>query len=349
MPAAATFLPTGAILHSLTVGGRNIVLNFNTEDAYISTHNPCHFGATIGRVANRIKDARINELSGAAWELEKNDGKNSLHGGVEGWGKRRWEKIDDDHDDAKAGKETYRLRSGHLEEGFPGEVEVTVAYTVTEKEGKVEVDMEYGARLVGEEVQETVVNVTNHSYFNLSGLPTIEGTEVTLSTNLHLPLDPGGIPVGNSAAPYPGIAANTPFVLGPPGEPDFDDCFVFADAHADPASVPIDTRGLPLRVCGSFFHGSSGVKLEVRSTEPALQFYTGKYVDVPAQEDGTPARLNRAGFCVEPSRFVDAVNREEWRGMVVLRKGEVYGSRIVYSAWVEKKKAVDAVYRRGPG
>jgi aldose 1-epimerase len=176
-----------------------------------------------------------------------------------------------------------------------------------------------------------------NSYFNLSGLPTIEGTEARLGTNLHLPLDAAGIPRDNSAVAYPGIEKEKPFLLGPL-EPDIDDCFVFADAHADPASVPIDTRTLPLRLCAAFFHPESRVRLEVRSTEPAFQFYTGKYVDLEEQEDGTPRRGPRAGFCVEPSRFVDAVNREEWKGMVTLKRGETYGSRIVFTAWEEKEK-----------
>jgi aldose 1-epimerase len=175
------------------------------------------------------------------------------------------------------------------------------------------------------------------SYFNLSGLPTIAGTEAVLATNLHLPLDAGGIPIDNSAAPYPGITAGKAFTLGLT-EPDIDDCFVFADSHSSPRSIPIDTRSQSLRTCASFYHPESKVHLEVKSTEPAFQFYTGKYVDVPEQADGTPRRVQRAGFCVEPSRFVDAVNREDWKGMVLLKKGEVYGSRIVLTAWEEGKK-----------
>jgi aldose 1-epimerase len=150
--AAATFLPTGALLHTFTVGGRNIVLNFASEQSYVSTGNPCHFGTTTGRVANRIRGGRIASLAGSEWELEKNDGENTLHGGPNGWGKRRWEVIGDG---------VYRLRSAHLEEGFPGEVEVVVRYDVKEKVGKVEVGIEYEATLVGG-AEETVVNITNH-------------------------------------------------------------------------------------------------------------------------------------------------------------------------------------------
>ncbi|KAF8253167.1 bifunctional protein GAL10 [Wilcoxina mikolae CBS 423.85] len=323
-------IPTGAILQEFLVGSkpRNIVLGFNTASEY--TANPCHFGATIGRVANRIKDAKITDLGGNSWVLAANNGVNNLHGGERGWGKQEWNGPTPVNVD---GKEcvVFTYTSPHLDEGFPGEVEVKVRYDATEEDGKVSVGMEYEARLVGE-AEEAVVNITNHSYFNLSDLPTIEGTQAILGTNLHLPLDAGGIPLDDSAAPYPGIEANVPFTLGKE-EPDVDDCFVFPDAIADPSSVPIDTRGLPLRTCAKFYHPDSGVHLEVASTEPAFQFYTGKYVDVEERGDGTERRVPRAGFCVEPSRFVDAVNREWWKGMVVLRKGMVYGSRIVFTAW----------------
>lgn len=101
-----------------------------------------------------------------------------------------------------------------------------------------------------------------------------------------------------------------------------------------PGSVPIDTRGAPLTLLVAARHPDSGIHLEVWSTEPAFQFYTGKYVDVPAV-GGVPARGARAGFCVEPSRWVNAVNVPEWKNQVVLKKGETYGARIVYRAWKE--------------
>lgn len=102
--------------------------------------------------------------------------------------------------------------------------------------------------------------------------------------------------------------------------------------NTDPATIPIDTRSLPLKKLGSFHHPVSGVQLEVHSTEPAFQFYTGKYIDVPAV-GGLPARGPRSGFCVEPSRYINAVNNEQQRGMVILKRGQKYGSRNVYRAW----------------
>ena len=169
-----------------------------------------------------------------------------------------------------------------------------------------------------------------HRYFNLSGLPTIEGTDVSLSTNLYLPVDSTGIPT-SGPKPYAGITPNTQFTLGAT-EPTVDDCFI---TNADSASVPLDTRGSDLKSLVKAYHPSTKIHLEVLSTEPAFQFYTGGYIDVPAV-DGLPRRGARSGFCVEPSRYVNAINEEAWKGMVTLKKGEVYGSRIVYKGWEEK-------------
>jgi aldose 1-epimerase len=102
----------------------------------------------------------------------------------------------------------------------------------------------------------------------------------------------------------------------------------------DPSSVPVDTRTQPLKLLASFKHLVTGLHLEAYSTEPAFQFYTGKYIDVPAV-GGMPARGPRSGFCVEPSRYVNAPNEPAWRSMAILKKGEVWGSKIVYKAWKE--------------
>lgn len=171
-----------------------------------------------------------------------------------------------------------------------------------------------------------------NSYFNLSGDPTIEGTEVSLCTSSYLPVDDGGIPTGSPTA-YPGVEANQTFTLGA-AKPDIDDCFVVDPSLA--SSIPLDTRSSLLTKLVTSFHPSTGIHFEVWSTEPAFQFYTGKYIDVPAVE-GVERRGARSGFCVEPSRYVNAINVEEWKGQVVLKKGQVYGSRIVYRGWSDKE------------
>ncbi|KAI4693042.1 uncharacterized protein J4E88_001413 [Alternaria novae-zelandiae] len=326
---AFTFLPLGAIIQKFVVNGKNIVQGFPTAELY-KQHNAPFFGETIGRIANRVSKAKINDLNGKSYQLAVNNGPNSLHGGDLGWGKREFEgptTVDRDGKEATLFK--YVSKDG--EEGYPGTVEVRVWYI----QAKEEVDgaqqevlyIEYEAELIGDEVEETAINMTNHSYFNLSGGPTITGTEVNLITNKYQVVDDGGIPTG-PIEEYPGVSAKKTFTLGEK-EPDIDDCFV---ANTDPSSIPIDTRSSPLQKLASFYHPETKIHLEIHSTEPAFQFYTGKYIDVPAVGD-LPARGARAGFCVEPSRYVNAVNVPEYKSMMVLKKGEKYGTKIVYRGW----------------
>jgi aldose 1-epimerase len=173
-----------------------------------------------------------------------------------------------------------------------------------------------------------------HSYFNLSGASTIAGTEVALTTNSCLILNDTGIPSSVQPSTFDSITPNKPFTLGAK-EPEIDDCFIINPA--DP-NVSLDTRSSPLNKLVSAYHPDTKIHLEVLSTEPAFQFYTGKFIDVPEIKgpDGTvevPARGARSGFCVEPSRYVNAINVPEWRKQVVLKKGQVYGARIVYRGW----------------
>ena len=328
--SAFTFLPLGAILQRFQLGDLNIVQGFDSAGDYVQ-HNSPYFGETIGRVANRISGARISRLNGRSYPLTANNGPNTLHGGVKGWGKQVFEGPTSV---TRGGRESiqFQYRSNDGEEGFPGSVETRVFYTAStayENGNEVAVlEMEYEAELVGDEdVAETAVAMTNHSYFNLAGLASIEGTEVILSTNLHQEVDEESIPTGN-ISPFPGVEANKMFVLGPQ-EPDIDHCFIL---NSDPSSVKLDTRESPLCLLAKFHHPKSGAHLEVLSTEPAFQFYTGKYIDVPPVGK-QPARGRRSGFCVEPSRYINAINEDKWRDMVVLTRGHKYGSRLVYRAW----------------
>lgn len=146
-------------------------------------------------------------------------------------------------------------------------------------------------------------------------------------TNKYQVVDDGSIPVG-PIEEYPGISAGKAFTLGDK-EPDVDHCFV---ANTNASSIPIDTRSSPLQRLLYAYHPESKIHLEVESTEPAFQFYTGKYIDVPAV-DGLPARAARSAFCLEPSRYVNAINVPEYKSMMVLKKGEKYGAKIVYRGW----------------
>jgi aldose 1-epimerase len=154
---------------------------------------------------------------------------------------------------------------------------------------------------------------------------------VQLVSSQYLPVDDGAIPTGGPET-FPGVDTASQFTLGPE-EPDIDHCFI-TDPSASPSKVPIDTRGEPLTKLISAHHPESKVHLEVHSTEPAFQFYTGKFIDVP-EVDGLAARGKRSGFCVEPSRYVNAVNVDDWKSQMLVKKGEKYGARIVYRGWRE--------------
>ncbi|KAJ6153814.1 Glycoside hydrolase-type carbohydrate-binding subgroup [Penicillium chermesinum] len=308
--AEFTFLPLGAIIQEFRVGGKNIVLGFPTQKHYVE-HNTPHYGATIGRVANRIKDGRIANLNGREYQLVQNDGPNALHGGPKGWGKRIFEgpqTVTHNGRDALL----FKYRSVDAEEGYPGTVEIRVWYAASKEDEKTVLTADYEVELIGDECEETVVNITNHSYFNIGDGPTITGTTAQLATSDYLPL------------------ITKPFELNATG-PHFDDVFV---VQPDPLKIPLDTRSQPLRLLGRFSSASSGLHLEVHSTEPAFQFYTGKYINVPSL-DGAPPHTEGAGFCVEPSRFVNAINEPKWRDMVLLKKGQVFGCTNVYKAWKE--------------
>lgn len=161
-----TFLPLGAIIQEFRVAGHNIVLGFPTQELYVH-HNTPHFGATIGRVANRVKDASVH-LNGKDYSLPQNDGPNSLHGGVNGWGKRV---FDGPHAVQRGGRDAllfkYLCKDG--EEGYPGTVEVRVWYVASKDDvgtdcPKTVLTAEYEVEFVGDECEETAVNITNHRY-----------------------------------------------------------------------------------------------------------------------------------------------------------------------------------------
>ncbi|RFU26618.1 hypothetical protein B7463_g9714, partial [Scytalidium lignicola] len=353
------FLPLGAIIQSFRLptkkGPVNIVQGFPTTALYQAYNSP-FFGETIGRVANRIDKGLIKSLNGKSYQLAVNDKGNALHGGKVGWGKKIWEgptrlgskTIDlGAEGGGKVDGETikFTLRSEDGDEGFPGTVLANVIYTTgTQKneQGKnVQVlEIEYEVELL-DGAEETVVNMTNHSYFNLTGASSIEGTEVTLCTGSYLPVTSTGIPTGGPA-PFEGVIANKAVTLGP-AEPDIDDCFAVHPPTA-PEANKIDTRSLPLKRLVAAYHPSNGVHLEVLSTEPAFQFYTGRHMNVPEveyEENGqklkVPARPKRSAFCVEPSRYVNAINVDEWRGQVLLKKGEKYGAKVVYRGWGDEE------------
>lgn len=127
---------------------------------------------------------------------------------------------------------------------------------------------------------------------------------------------------------FPGLQANQAFTLGAK-QPFIDHCFVFGQ---DAPEVPSDTRSLTSRRLVEMSHPSTGLHLEISSTEPAFQFYTGDHVNIAASAD-SPAMPGRAGICVEPSRYINAINVPEWEKQVVLKRGQLWGCKTVYKSW----------------
>ncbi|KAK6359584.1 hypothetical protein TWF696_000735 [Orbilia brochopaga] len=266
------FLPQGAIVQEWVVGGRNIVLGFKDPAEYAKS-NPAFFGATIGRVANRLANGQIKDIpnEGDTHPLPVNDGPNTLHGGNFGWDKKYW--TGPVKETSKDGAEVlvYTYNSPHLDEQFPGALDVSVRYTVrTEKKDEADVsvlEIEFEARVAPDSPEDwAVVSMTNHSYFNIGDQPTIAGTEVTILDNTNIETNEVDIPTGKFKT-FPGVESGVPFTLGPE-EPDIDHGFAL---NKDVANVPLDSRNSKERTCIKFFHPSTGINLVVSSTEPAFQ------------------------------------------------------------------------------
>lgn len=169
-----TFLPQGAIIQELRIAGQNIVQGFPSPEQYQHLNSP-FFGETIGRVANRISGAKINNLNGQSYHLTANNGPNTLHGGPQGWGKRKFEGPKPVNRNGREGV-LFKYLSKDGEEGFPGTVELRVWYTAGKVEDedvkKTQLEIEYEVELVGDEVEETCVAVTNHRWVYCFSSPT---------------------------------------------------------------------------------------------------------------------------------------------------------------------------------
>jgi aldose 1-epimerase len=310
----ARVLTYGCVVQTLEVPDRNgelgnIVLGCATLDDYVTKSR--FFGAVVGRYGNRIAGGRFR-LDGAEYELPRNNGANSLHGGERGFDKRVWEVT---AADSRSLTLSYVSRDG--EEGYPGTLQATVAYTVTDDSLRVD----YRATTD----RTTVVNLTNHSYFNLSG----EGSGTTYDHRLvidadhYLPVDDGQIPLDK-----PAPVAGTPFDFTQPtpigarirdSHPQllvgkgYDHTFVLNGGEV--AARAEDPR--------------SGRVMEVLTNEPGVQFYSGNILDGTIV--GTSGRAYRQGdgFCLETQHFPDSPNRPDFPS-TVLRPGEEHRSATTF-------------------
>ena len=316
----ARIMNYGGIVVSLKAPDRkgameDVVLGFDTLAAYVNSPSP-YFGALVGRYGNRIGHARFS-LDGVEYKLAANNGENSLHGGTRGFNKAIWSprELPD------GGLElTYLSKDG--EEGYPGNLKVIVAYHLTDAN---ELKIEYAATTD----KDTVLNLTNHSYFNLKGAGNgdILDHRVMLNADRFTPVDAGLIPIGE-LRPVNG----TPF--------DF--------RKATAVGARIDQNDEQLKLGKGYDHNwvlnkngngpalaarveepASGRVLEVLTDQPGVQFYTGNFLDGSIKGKGGKPYGHRSGLCLETQHFPDSPNKPKFPS-TVLKPGQQFHSTTIY-------------------
>jgi len=311
----------GGIITSLTAPDRNgkyedVVLGFTKPEGYFNG-NPYYFGALIGRYGNRIANAKFS-LEGKANEIDKNDGPNSLHGGKEGFHTRFWniEPVKD----AKFPTLKLTYTSADGEEGYPGKLTTTVFYTLTD-DNALEISYE------AETDKPTVVNLTQHSYFNLSGnfTKTITDHELQINADHFLPVNETLIPTGEQKA-----VKGTPF--------DFTvSKSIGKDINADDDQLKKGKgydhnwilNGKGLRSIAKVYHQGTGRLMEVFTDEPGVQFYSGNFLDGKFDTKTGGKNEFRTGFCLETQHFPDSPNQPSFPS-TELKPGQKYQSKTIY-------------------
>ncbi|HWU55784.1 MAG TPA: aldose epimerase family protein [Rhizomicrobium sp.] len=320
---SARIMTLGATLQSLIVSDKaghkdDVVLGYDTAQEYLT--RPNFFGASVGRYANRIAKGKFT-LDGKAYTLATNDGPNSLHGGTKGFDKRMW-KIDSVSNGPEA-KVVLSYVSADGEEGFPGEMKVTATYSLNEQN---ELKLEYRATTS----KPTVLNLTNHSYFNLSGNDArdVMGNLVTLHAERFTPVDATLIPTGERK-PVAGSPFDfrTPHRVGERIRDARDQQIRFGRGYDH--NFIVDGAAGTLRPAAVVSEPVSGRTLEMSVTAPGIQFYTGNFMD--GTFFGKSSRAYRQGdaICLEPGVFPDSPNHADFP-TARLNPGTTYVNTIVY-------------------
>jgi aldose 1-epimerase len=297
----------------------NIVLGFDSAKKYVPAVP--YFGALIGRYGNRIAKGKF-VLDGKTYTLATNNGANHLHGGNKGYDKVVWT-AEPTVDSVAALTLTYLSKDG--EEGYPGNLKVMVKYTLTDAD---ELKIEYTATTD----KPTPLNLTNHSYFNLSGdlTSTILDEEIQINADRYTPVDAALIPTGE-LKPVKG----TPFDLTKsvkigahinevPGKPvGYDHNFVLnvSDSTMHQAALVYDP--------------TSGRQLEVTTTQPAIQFYTGNFLDGTLKMDNGKPINQHTALCLETQHYPDSPNQPAFPS-TILRPGQTFHSTTIYKVSVRK-------------
>jgi aldose 1-epimerase len=310
----------GATLVSLEVPDRrgmpaDVVLGFDTLEPYLDVHP--YFGSIIGRYANRIRNGRF-VLHGESYALPCNDGPNHLHGGLHGFHTVHWRASPRVSDEGPQLELHYRSPDG--EQGYPGNLDVRVVYTLTERN---ELRIDYEAQSDAA----TIVNLTNHAYFNLAGDGTILGHELQIRAERFLPVDDTLIPTGEFRA-----VRGTPFDFTSPRR--IGDGFQRADAQLAITggydhNWVLDTASSPAAFAGTLHEPLSGRTMEVLTTQPGVQVYSGNFLDGSLSGKGGVRYHQHAALCFETQHFPDSPNRPSFPSTVlepdsVLRQSTVY-------------------------
>jgi aldose 1-epimerase len=315
----------GATLISLTAPDRaghfkNIVLGFDSLEPYLE--RVPYYGATVGRYANRIAKARF-PLDGKTYTLAANDGPNSLHGGIRGFDKRIWkaEPL------ANGVRMTYVSAAG--EEGYPGELTVHAIYRLDDADN---LEIEYTATTSAP----TPVNLVNHAYFNLTGDPNVPVLDhvVTINADRFTPVDATLIPTGELRP-----VAGTPFDFRSPhavGARIGDQDEQLRLGHGYDHNWVLNRSGAGITLAAVATEPKSGRSLEVRTTQPGVQFYTGNFMNgKPVGRDNGSGFAYRTGLCLETQHFPDSPNHPAFPS-TILRPGAVYEEKTVLGLRVIK-------------
>lgn len=296
----------GGAVTSIKVPDRNgvfgdVVLGYDTIDEYM--RNPRYLGALIGRHANRIGGGKFS-LNGVEYQLAQNNGANHLHGGSKGFDKRVWNVVEST---TEALHLEYFSEDG--EENYPGNLKVEVKYSLDD-DSALKIDYQAVSD------RDTIVNLTNHSYFNLAGTGDILGHELMLNADAFTPVSEDLIPTGEILP-----VENTVM--------DFRTARPIASGGYDHNFVLRDWDHGSIRSVARLREPLSGRVMEVLTTEPAIQFYSGNFFDGSVKGKGGMALEKYAGLCLETQHFPDAPNHANFP-TTVLRAGERYRQTTIY-------------------
>jgi aldose 1-epimerase len=315
-----TAIGRGATITELWVPDRDgvagdIVLGFADEDGYRS--NPYYFGAVVGRCANRIAGGAFS-LDGVDYALATNNPPNHLHGGERGFDAHDWEATL--VDDPRGESVRFTRESPAGEEGYPGALRASVAYTVTDADELV-CEMEATCDAP------TLCNLAQHAYWNLAGhdAGSIGSHELTLFAERYTPVDETMIPTGELAS-----VAGTPLDFRKPRSMGAELARVGDDPTGYDHNFAVDGDPTALRPVARVFEPTTGRVMSLCADQPGVQFYTGNFLDGRADGKAGARYPRHAGFCLETQRFPDAIHRPGWV-QPVLRPGEVYRHTMVFA------------------